>query len=135
MTSTDQQPEGDLNQIIVSAVNARVEAAVVQALAGDEVMGRYVTMALTRQVEVPSRTGSYGKDRVPWLSHIIEQAVRDAAKRAVERYLVDEHEALEDEVRKALRRTAPVIAEKMVGQISERASKGFGIQVSLRTGD
>lgn len=126
--------EGDLNAVIASAVNARIEAAVAQALSGDEVMGRYVTAALQRQVEVPSRNG-YGKDRVPFLSHVIEQAVRDATKRAVEKYLVEEHDALEAEVRKALRRSAPAIAEKMVGQVAEVASRGYGIQVSLRTGD
>lgn len=126
--------EDDLNSVIASAVNARVEAAVAAALSGDDVMGRYVTAALQRQVEVPSR-GGYGKDRVPFLSHVIESAVRDATKVAVQKFLADEHEVLELEVRKALRRSAPEIAATMVGQVAKVAGSGYGIQVSLRTSD
>lgn len=132
--STQPGPEGDLNAVIVNAVNARVEAAIVTAFSGDDVMGRYVTAALRRPVEVPDGVG-YGKKRVPFLSHMIEQAVRDAAKVAVQRFLAEEVESLEEEVRKAVKRTAPAMAEKMVGQLAAQAAKGYGIQVSLRTGD
>lgn len=133
MTTTPNS-EADLNSVIVAAVNARVEAAVASALAGDEVMGRYVTAALQRPVEVPSARG-YGKETKPFLSHVIEAAVREAAKTAVQKFLVDEMSSFEDEIRKAVRRTAPQIAERMAGQLAERAATSYGIQVSLRTGD
>lgn len=122
----------DLNSVIASAVNARVEAAVAAALAGDEVIGRYVSAALQRPVEVPSSKG-YGKERKPFLSHIIEQAVRDATKVAVQKFIAEEAQTFEDEVRKHIRRAAPDIAAKMVGALTETAAKGYGIQVSLRT--
>lgn len=124
----------DLNSVITSAVNARVEAAVASALAGDEVIGRYVTAALQRPVEVPSSNG-YGKDRKPFLSHVIEQAVRDATKVAVQKFITEEAQTFEDEVRKHVRRAAPDMAAQMVGALVQTASKGYGIQVSLRTGD
>lgn len=124
----------DLNSVITSAVNARVEAAVASALAGDEVIGRYVTAALQRPVEVPSTTG-YGKDRKPFLSHVIEQAVRDATKVAVQKFITEEAQTFEDEVRKHVRRAAPDFAAQMVGALVQTASTGYGIQVSLRTRD
>lgn len=133
MTVNNPPVEGDLNTIIVSAVNARVESAVAAALSGDEVMGRYVTAALQRQVEVPSPNG-YGKDRVPFMSHVIESAVRDAAEAAVRKFIAEQHEVFETEVRKHLRKAAPEFAQKMVGQLVETASRAYGIQVSLRTG-
>ena len=133
MPNNNQPVEGDLNTIIVSAVNARVESAVAAALAGDEVMGRYITAALQRQVEVPSANG-YGKDRVPFMSHIVESAVRDATKAAVSKFISEQHEVFETEVRKHLRKAAPEFAQKMVGQLVETASQNYGIQVSLRTG-
>ena len=40
----------DINQIIESAVNARVEAAVLEAMSSSEVMGRFVTAALSKPV-------------------------------------------------------------------------------------
>lgn len=125
--------EGDLNATIVNAVNARVEAHVLKALSGDEVIGGLVTAALQRQVEVPSSTG-YGKERVPFMSHVIEQAIRNATKTAVEGFIAGEQEMIQNEVRKHLRKAAPEFAEKMVGQLVKTASSGYGIQVSLRTG-
>lgn len=125
--------DSDLNQIITSAVNARVEAAVAQALAGDEVIGRLVTAALQQQIEVPSSSG-YGKDRVVFMTHVVRTAVREATKSAVQKFLAEETETIEAEVRKHLRRAAPEIAANMVGKLTEVASKGYGIKVSLRTG-
>lgn len=108
--------DADLNSVITSAVNARVEAAVASALAGDEVIGRYVTAALQRPVEVPNGTG-FGKERKPFLSHVIEQAVRDATKVAVQKFITDEAATFEDEVRKHVRRAAPDFAAQMVGAL------------------
>ena len=125
---------GDLNATIVNAVNARVEAHVLAALAGDEVIGKMITAALQRQVEVPKADG-YGKDRKPFMSHVIEQAIRQATENAVKQYIADEQETLVNEVRKHLRKAAPEFAETMVGQLVKTASSGYGIQVSLRTRD
>lgn len=126
--------ESDLNLVIVNAVNARVESSVMAALSGDETIGRLVSAALQRPVEVPSPNG-YGRERKPFMAHLVESAIRDATKAAVQKYLAEEHETLADEVRKHLRRAAPEIAAKMVGQLGDMAAKSYGIQVSLRTSD
>lgn len=120
----------DLNQIIASAVNARVEGAVLAALAGDETIGAMVVAALQQQVEVPSR-GGYGKDRVVFLNHLIASAIRSAAKRAVEQVMIDEAQTIEDEVRKHIKRQAPEIAQKLAGQLADAASQTYGITVEL----
>lgn len=126
--------EGDLNATITAAVNARVEAAVLAAFSGDGTLGRYVTAALQRPVEVPDPDRSYGKRKVPFAHHLIEQAIRDAAKAAVQKVLTEDAALIEDEVRKHIKRAAPDIAARMVGAVSDVAAKGYGIQVSLRTG-
>lgn len=124
-------PSEDLNKIITSAVNARVEAAVTAALAGDDTIGAMVVAALQQPVEVPKRDG-YGKTQVPFLNHLMSSAIRDAAKRAVERVLVDEQATIEEEVRKHIKRLAPEIAQRMAGQLAETAGKSYGVSVQLK---
>jgi hypothetical protein len=123
--------EGDLNGVITAAVNARVEAAVMEALAGDATIGRLVVAALQQPVEVAKSDG-YGKVRVPFLNHLMSATIREAAKQAVARVLVEEQQAIEEEVRKHIRRSAPEIAAKMAGQLVEASSKSYGVSVTLR---
>ena len=127
VTPVDQ----DLNKVIASAVNARVEAAVAEALAGDSTIGAMVVAALQQPVEVPSRNG-YGKDRVLFLNHLISSAIREAAKSAVQKVLIEEQQTIEDEVRKHIRRHAPEFAAQMAGQLVDAASKSHGVSVTLR---
>ncbi|MBA4858019.1 hypothetical protein [Nocardia farcinica] len=52
--------DADLNQVIVAAVNARVEASVAAALSGDDVIGKYVAAVekpygVSIKLEYPSR--------------------------------------------------------------------------------
>lgn len=128
--------EADLNATIANAVNARIESEVFAALAGDEVIGRYVSNALRRPVEVP-KDGGYGKERVPFLSHLLEQAFREATKAAVNKVLAEEQPLIEEEVRKAVKRNAGSIAEQLSASLAEQASRGYGvsIDVKLRGGD
>jgi hypothetical protein len=122
----------DLNKVIASAVNARVEAAVMSALAGDETIGRMVTAALRQAVEVPDPDRQYGKIRVPFLNHLIQTAMREATKRAVEKVLIEEAEAIEDECRKAIKRQAAGIAATLAGQLQDAAAKSYGVSVTLK---
>ena len=121
----------DLNKVIMSAVNARVEASVAAALMGDETVGRMVVAALQQPVEV-TKPGGYGKVSVPFLNHLMSSAIRSAAENAVKRVLVDEAQNIEDEVRKHIKRHAPEFAAVMAGQLVEQASKGYGVAVTLR---
>lgn len=123
--------ETDLNETIRSAVNARIEAAVLEALSGDEAIGKMVVAALQQPIEVPN-SRMYSKDKVPYLSHVLANAIRDATKSVVERLLLEEQELIEAEVRKCLRRQAPELASTMVGHIVDTASRSYGVQVSLR---
>ena len=132
MTAITGQPiTDDLNNVISAAVNARVETAVLEALSGHETIGKMVVAALQQPVEVQSRNG-YGKDKVPFLNHLLSSTIRAAAENAVRAVLVEEQQNIEDEVRKHIRRQAPEIAQKMAGQLVEAASKSYGINVSLR---
>lgn len=127
---TTASVDGDLNELIKTAVNARVEASVLEALSGDETIGKMVVAALQQVVEVPS--SGYSKAKVTFLNHLLTSTIRAATKNAVEKVLVEEQQLIEDEVRKQIRKNAPEIAAAMAGQLAETAAKGYGVSVSLR---
>jgi hypothetical protein len=123
--------DGDLNTVITAAISAKVDAAVLAALSGDEVFGRYITAALQQQVEVPDGSG-YNKKRVPFISDLIRRAVQQHVEKAVQALLVEEQEMLTAHIRKALRAQAPQIADQMMNNVVDAASRSYGVKVELR---
>lgn len=101
---------GDLNATITAAVNARVEAAVLSALAGDEVIGRYVAAALNE----PISQGSFARKATPFLTSVVKEAIQGATRSAVQELVDEERPKIVDEVKKALRRNLPEVAERLV---------------------
>lgn len=124
-------PEGDLNSVIANAVNARVEAQVLAALSGDEVLGRYVMAALNQPVQLPKPGSSYDKITVTFLNATLQKAVQAAVEQAVRAVVSDEVTAIEDAVRKELRRKIATVAEQLVGSLSKAAESPYGIKVDL----
>jgi hypothetical protein len=120
----------DLNTVIASAVNARIEAQVAEALAGDAMIGKYVAAALGQTVEIPSRNG-YGKDKVTFLKAVLDKATQAATKAAVERVIGEETEAIEKAVRKELRANINTLAVQLVGSVNEAVEKAYGVKVEL----
>lgn len=120
----------ELDQTIAHAVNARVEAEVLKALSGDEVIGRLVVNALQQEVEV-SKQGGYGKVKVPFLKATIDKAIREAAKTAIAAVIEEEIVVIEEEVRKAVRRDARAIAEKFVEGMVDATSKGYRFRIEI----
>lgn len=118
----------DLNATIASAVQARIEASVAEALAGGELIGQMVRAALNQTVEVPNSTG-YGKERVPFLRSVLYKTIQQATINAVQEQLVAEQPLIEAEVRKALKRDAADIATSLVGNLAERAQTAYGVRI------
>lgn len=121
--------ETDLNATITGAVNARIEAEVLKALSGDEVIGQFVAAALRQEVEV--RTNSYDRKKVTFLTKVLHDAIRDATQSAVRRTIAEELPTIEDEVRKALKRETRRIAETLANSLADAADKAYGVNVEL----
>lgn len=122
--------EGDLNHVIVSAVNARVEAEMMKALSGDETMGKYVVAALRQNVEVKD-PHTYRTTAEPFLTNVLRKAIQQATVSAVQRLIAEEMPTIEEEVRKALRRDVKRIAETLTNSLAEAAAKTYGVKVDL----
>ena len=126
----DKPIEGDINQIIASAVNARVEAQVLAALSGDEVIGKLVTAALTEQVSATN--DRYDSKKVPYLTKIVRDAIKEATAAALRRLIEEEMPVIEEEIRKALRRDIKGIAGQLAGQLTKEATRAYGVTVELK---
>lgn len=123
--------EASIDSVIAEAVNAKVNAAVVEALSGDAVIGQYVANALGQQVELPGP--SYGKkETAPFITVVIRNAMQAAVKREIEALLIAEEETVKDEIRKALRREIPSMAERFAKSLSDQAKNTYGVNVQVR---
>ena len=120
--------EGDLNATIASAVNARIEAEVMAALSGDEVIGRFVSAALQQKVGEQR----YGQKQKTFLASSLHNAIQQATKAAVGRVIEEERPLIEEEIRKALRRNVKTMADAIVGNLADKASSAYGVTVELR---
>ena len=123
------EPEQSIDATIQAAVNARVEAEVMRALSGDEVVGRYVAAALSQKVEV--KRADYRTEKVSFLTVTLEKAIQAATQDAVQTIIEEELPTIEAEVRKALRRNVVGIAEALTQSLADAADKTYGVKVDM----
>jgi hypothetical protein len=120
----------DVAQTIAHAMNARVEAEVMKALAGDEMIGRLVTAALME----PVQTDRYDRRaKTPYLHVKLNEAIKGATKIALQKVVEEETPLIEEEIRKALRRNIKTMAEQLTERLGDQLKNGYGINVTLRT--
>lgn len=125
--------ETDLNATIAAAINAKVEAGVFAALAGDEVLGKYVAAALNEPIEIPRNGSSYDKIKTTYLRHTINQALKKAVHDAVAKFIEGEQAVIEAEVAKALRKQASEIGRQFAEHLaSQTIGRAYGVNVELR---
>lgn len=126
------EPEMSIDATIANAVNARIEAELMRALSGDEVIGRYVSAALQQQVEVASGRG-YGKDKVVFLNHTIKTTLQRVTKAAIEKVIAEEAELIEDVVRKEIKRTAGDLAKAFTAALTDTTNRAVRLDIKLVT--
>ena len=102
--------ENDINQIISAAVNARVEAAVLEAMTSSNTMATFVQAALTRKV--PS--SGYSRDEKPLLTHLLQTTIEEQTKAVVAEEISKNKEVIRAEVQKALSKSIGVITDSLV---------------------
>lgn len=129
-----EKKQDDLNQIIVSAVNARIESAVIAAFSGDEVIGRMVGAAMNEEIEVKQDKDYYSSRRykTTFIKHTIATSIQEATQKAVKRLIADQSAEIEAAVQAELKRQVKPIAAQMVGKLNEAVKDAYGVTVSLR---
>lgn len=122
-------PAASIDATIQHAVHARIEAELLKALSGDEVIGRYVTAALNQKVEVP--VGGYRKEQMPFLHHAIKSTMQKATQAAIEKVIAEEAELIEDVVRREIKRKAGDLAKAFTEALTDKANSGVRLDVRL----
>jgi hypothetical protein len=122
-------PLPDINQTIIAAVNARVEAEVAGAMLSDETFAKFVTAALQQPIEV----GGYSnKTKTTFLRHTMNGAIESATKAVVAAEIEAVKDQIKTEVRKALRASIGVIADSLVdGFVDSAAGRYPSIKVEF----
>jgi hypothetical protein len=119
---------GDLNQVIASAVQARIETDVAAALSGSDLMGQYVAAALHQEITVEK---NYRSRKTTYLREAIDGAIREATKDAIKKVVAEEAEAIEAAVATELRRNVKGMASTLVGSVMKAVDNPYGIKVTL----
>jgi hypothetical protein len=122
---------GDLNQVIASAVQARIETEVATAMAGSELMGQYVAAALHEKIEVKDRD-TYRTRTTTYLREAIDGAIKAATLAAVQKVIAEEAPAIEAAVAIELRKNVKGIAKTLVGKVAESTESAYGMNIELR---
>lgn len=125
---------GDLNQVISSAVQARIETEVASALAGSDLMAQYVAAALHQKIKIEDRYDRYTKRETTFLKETIDGAIRTATKAAVAKVIAEEAEAIEAQVATEIRKNVKVIAGQITKSVVDKAESPYGITVELAYG-
>ena len=120
--------EINLNETIAAAVKAKIDASVMEALAGDAVIAGFVTAALTEPVQVDRF--DRGK-RPTYLEHVLKKAIQEATKEVVGKVIDQEKPKILAEVEKAIGRKTKAIAKATVDQMTERAQWRYGLDVDV----
>lgn len=118
----------DLNEVITSAVQARIESTIATELSSSDIYGKCVAAALTRPIEV----GSYSdKRKTTFLRETLEGAIREAAKDAIGVVMESERENIEKLVATQLRRNVKVFAETLTDNAITAAKSKYGVKVDF----
>lgn len=99
----------DINSVVASAVNARVEAAVFEAMTSDDTIRAYVSAALNEKVE---DRYNYRKDT--YINTILKDTIKKITKDVVAEEIVVAEDLIRREVKDALDRSIGVITDSLV---------------------
>lgn len=115
----------DLNKTIAAAVNAKVEAGVLQALSSDDVLGRFVAAALNEPVR-----REYGQGDENFVGRTVREAIKKATQEAAKRAMELEMPAIEEMVRKELRKRIGDISKGIAEQVV-KSTTGYGMRIEF----
>lgn len=113
--------ENDINQIISAAVNARVEAAVLEAMTSSNTMATFVQAALTRKVS----SSGYSRDEKPLLTHLLQTTIEEQTKAVVAEEISKNKDVIRAEVQKALSKSIGVISDSLVDGFVSNAQGSY----------
>lgn len=113
--------EEDLNSLIAKGVNAKIEAAVAEAVLKDEVMTKFVVAALQQ----PVSTGNYSREKTTFINHIVGETIKERTKEVVAEEVIAAEDAIRKEVRKALKKSVGVLADALVDGFVQQAKGAY----------
>lgn len=122
--------QSDINATIAAAVNSQVTARVAEAFAGDEFLKSLVTAAVTQPIAVRD-PHTYSDRKTTFIDETLRKVVQDVTRSALTKVVEEEREAIEAEVRKALKAQVGAMAKGFADNMVENAKSGYGVRVNF----
>lgn len=114
------QPTFSIPQdVITPIIQAQITAAVAQAMGPQaRVMEQAVAGILSTKVDERGTPGNYSSNK-PWIEWAVGEAIRAAAKAAIEQFVAEQQEAIKAALVKDLsKKNSPLLKSLMDGMIS-----------------
>jgi hypothetical protein len=90
-------------------------------------IGQFVAAALQEPVELER----YSSKKVPYVSKVIDKAIKEATQTAVSKVIAEEAPAIEAQVSEALKAQIPDLSASLVKSAQEAASSSYRVQVQI----
>jgi hypothetical protein len=125
--------KGSLDQTIASAVQAKVQAMVLEAMAGDETMKAFVVSALSQPVQLDRYDRSKAQ---PFLHHTLAEAIKQITQATVRELLQERKDQIRAMVETQLVDRLPALAERLaestIGDRAQYVSVNLDFSVTRR---
>ena len=130
-TATMQLPM----DLIAPAIQAHVNAAVVEALKGsDSLITQLVTEIMTKKVDSDGKTGGYRCD-TPWITWAVQNIVRDAVKDSIKAHLSTQTErirkAIDAEMKKSNSKLVQSLITGMAAGMTEKFADSYRCTINF----
>ncbi len=119
--------DDEIDAIVRTTLQTKILAAIKSA---PEAIDAMVQSALEKPVDaLTGRTDGYRDSKVPYLEYLVGQTIRDAARGAVQKVIVDMTPTIEDAVRK--RMATDDLARSMVKAFTDATALDWKVNVTI----
>lgn len=117
--------------VIEPIVRAQLHASIVAGLGrSDELVAQVVHTIMNMKVDSNGKEERYsgGKPLITWMA---EDAIRGAAKEAIQEWFKENRAKVKEDVKKAITKQGKMMAEQFVLGMEKKASEAYGMKVEV----
>jgi hypothetical protein len=112
--------------LIAPAINAHVEAAVVQALNGHEALIKELVSKICGQLVNAEGKSDGWHCNTPWLTWAVQNIIKDAVKKSIEAHLSTNTERIQKAIDAEMKKSNSKLVQSLVDGMSSALARNFG---------
>jgi hypothetical protein len=122
--------------LIAPAIQAHVNAAVIEALKGSDMLIILVTEIMGHLVDSDGKANSYGA-KTPWLTWAVHNIVREAVKGSIKEHLAKKEDVIRKQIdaefRKSNSKIVRSLVENMGAAMADKFADSYRLNITFST--